>query len=100
MRVRQRRKKNTFSTLALSVGVVGFCIYLCVSLVLLQVDIVSKRKQLENLQHQQAAQEAVNQELMRLQDDSDEETYMERIAREKLDYVLPGEHIYVDMAGG
>ena len=29
----------------------------------------------------------------------DEAAYMERIARDKLGYVLPGEHIYVDMSG-
>jgi len=99
-RPRRQQKKKTFPALALRVGVFGLCIYLCISLVFLQVDIVAKRKQLENLQQQAAAQQAVNQELMRLRDDSDEETYMERIAREKLGYVLPGEHIYVDMSGG
>lgn len=97
---RRQKKKNVFPGLALRVGVVGLCLYLCISLVFLQVDIVAKRKQLENLQQQTAAQQAVNQELMRLRDDSDEDAYMERIAREKLGYVLPGEHIYVDMSGG
>ncbi len=99
-RQRRPKKKNAFPSLALRVGIFGLCVYLCVSLVFLQVDIVAKRKQLENLEQQAAAQQAVNQELMRLRDDSDEEAYMERIAREKLGYVLPGEHIYVDMSGG
>ena len=75
------------------------CIYLCVSLVFAQIDIVSKRQQLENLTQQVAAQEAANTELQRTLDSGDEAAYMERIARDKLGYVLPGEHIYVDMSG-
>ena len=46
-----------------------------------------------------AAQEAANTELQRTLDSGDEAAYMERIARDKLGYVLPGEHIYVDMSG-
>ena len=38
-------------------------------------------------------------ELQRTLDSGDEAAYMERIARDKLGYVLPGEHIYVDMSG-
>ena len=30
---------------------------------------------------------------------AERKAYMERIARDKLGYVLPGEHIYVDMSG-
>ena len=43
--------------------------------------------------------EAANTELQRTLDSGDEAAYMERIARDKLGYVLPGEHIYVDMSG-
>ena len=68
-------------------------------LVFAQIDIVSKRQQLENLTQQVAAQEAANTELQRTLDSGDEAAYMERIARDKLGYVLPGEHIYVDMSG-
>ena len=57
------------------------------------------RQQLENLTQQVAAQEAANTELQRTLDSGDEAAYMERIARDKLGYVLPGEHIYVDMSG-
>ncbi len=81
------------------IGLVCVCIYLCVSLVFAQIDIVSKRQQLENLTQQVAAQEAANTELQRTLDSGDEAAYMERIARDKLGYVLPGEHIYVDMSG-
>ena len=87
MAERKRKQKKGFSALAVRIGLVCVCIYLCVSLVFAQIDIVSKRQQLENLTQQVAAQEAANTELQ------------ERIARDKLGYVLPGEHIYVDMSG-
>ena len=96
MAERKRKQKKGFSALAVRIGLVCVCIYLCVSLVFAQIDIVSKRQQLENLTQQVAAQEAANTELQRTLDSGDEAAYMERIARDKLGYVLPGEHIYVD----
>ena len=99
MAERKRKQKKGFSALAVRIGLVCVCIYLCVSLVFAQIDIVSKRQQLENLTQQVAAQEAANTELQRTLDSGDEAAYMERIARDKLGYVLPGEHIYVDMSG-
>ena len=99
MAERKRKQKKGFSALAVRIGLVSVCIYLCVSLVFAHIDIVSKRQQLENLTQQVAAQEAANTELQRTLDSGDEAAYMERIARDKLGYVLPGEHIYVDMSG-
>ena len=90
MAERKRKQKKGFSALAVRIGLVCVCIYLCVSLVFAQIDIVSKRQQLENLTQQVAAQEAANTELQRTLDSGDEAAYMERIARDKLGYVLPG----------
>lgn len=99
-RARKQQKKSGFSALALRIGLICVFGYLCISLVFAQIDIVSKRQQLENLSQQAETQQAANDELRRVLDSSDEAAYMERIAREKLGYVLPGEHIYVDMSGG
>lgn len=99
-KARKQQQKKSFSALALRIGLIGVCGYLCVALVFAQIDIVSKRQQLENISQQAVAQQAANEELRRVLDASDEAAYMERIAREKLGYVLPGEHIYVDMSGG
>ena len=64
-----------------------------------QMDIVSKRQQLENLTQQVQAQQAENQELQRIVEAGDEAAYMERMAREKLGYVRPDERVYIDMSG-
>jgi len=82
MAERKRKQKKGFSALAVRIGLVCVCIYLCVSLVFAQIDIVSKRQQLENLTQQVAAQEAANTELQRTLDSGDEAAYMERIARD------------------
>ena len=71
MAERKRKQKKGFSALAVRIGLVCVCIYLCVSLVFAQIDIVSKRQQLENLTQQVAAQEAANTELQRTLDSGD-----------------------------
>ncbi len=93
------RRKFSLSALALRLGLVGLFVYLLVSLVYVQMDIVSKTQQLDNLAGQVEAQQAANQELQRTLDVEDEAAYMERVAREKLGYARPDERLYVDMSG-
>jgi cell division protein DivIC len=100
MRQTKRKQKTLFSALAFKLGLLGVCAYLVVSLVTLQMDIVSKRQQLENITQQVQTQQATNEELRRTLDADDEASYMERLARDKLGYALPGERVFVDMSGG
>lgn len=93
------KNKQKFPALALRLGLAGLVIYLLVSLVYVQMDIVSKTQQLENLTSQVSSQQAANQELQRTLDVDDEADYLERVAREKLGYARPGERLYVDMSG-
>lgn len=93
------KRKMSLSAVALRAGLAGLLLYLVVSLVYVQIDIVSKRQQLDNLTQQVAVQQAQNQELQRTLDVDDEAAYMERVAREKLGYAKPDERLYVDMSG-
>ncbi len=93
------KRKMAQSAVALRVWLAGLLLYLVVSLVYVQIDIVSKRQQLDNLTQQVAVQQAQNQELQRTLDVDDEAAYMERVAREKLGYAKPDERLYVDMSG-
>lgn len=95
---RKRKQKKGFSALAVRIGLVCVCIYLCVSLVFAQIDSFPKRQQLENLT-QQVSRQSGQPRAPAARGFGDEAAYMERIARDKLGYVLPGEHIYVDMSG-
>ena len=56
------KRKMSLSAVALRVGLAGLLLYLVVSLVYVQIDIVSKRQQLDNLTQQVAVQQAQNQE--------------------------------------
>ena len=97
--MQKARKRLSVPALALRLGLVGLFLYLAVSLVGVQMDIVSKTQQLDDLNRQVAAQQAENQELQRTLDVDDEAAYMERVAREKLGYARPDERLYVDMTG-
>lgn len=99
MRMKQRRKHFFTPGIALRFLIAGICIYLAVTFISVQMDIVSKRQQLENLTQQVQAQQAENQELQRIVEAGDEAAYMERMAREKLGYVRPDERVYIDMSG-
>ena len=99
MHTKQRRKRFSLAHAALPFGLILLCVYLAVTLVSAQMDIVSKRQQLENVTQQVEAQQAQNQELERIVEAGDEASYMERVARDKLGYARPDEHVYVDMSG-
>ena len=69
------------------------------SLISVQMEIIAKRQQLENVDQQVLTQQAENEELQRTLDTDDEAAYMERLARTKLGYALPNERVFIDMSG-
>ncbi len=88
----KRKRTNLLSKVCLT----GFATYLVISLVMTQVDIVTKRQELEN---QIAQQEIANMELERLVYSEGGLDYIERIARDRFNYALPGEKVFVDISG-
>jgi len=73
--------------------------YAAVLLIDLQVTLASRKQELAELQQQYEEKRIANKELeLQLQQGMDEE-YVERIAREKLDYVAPDEKVYIDISG-
>lgn len=95
----KRKQKTKLSTLASRLGIGFLCLYLIVSLVSVQIDIVTKQQQLNNINQQVSTQQASNEELRRTLETDNEAAYMERLARDRLGYALPGERIFVDMSG-
>ena len=94
-----KKKKKKFSAWAIRLGLVCVCVYLGVSLISVQMEIIAKRQQLDNVNQQVSAQQAENEELQRTLDTDDEAAYMERLARTKLGYELPNERVFIDMSG-
>ena len=84
-------------------GIIGviFVIYSVVSLVGLQSQINERRRQLEEIQGEIKVQEIKNDEMSKTYNLSDDERsdYIERIARDDLDYIKEGERVFVNVSG-
>lgn len=82
-----------FRTLVLFVAVV----YLTVSLISAQFELMTQKREYENLVRQQEKIQEQVDETQRLADQEDKSEYIEQIARDKLGYAYPGEKIYQDI---
>lgn len=91
----QLNKRRLVSTLC----VLGLGLYLVVSLVVSQVEIMVKKQELAALDERVAQQQETNTELERLMSAGDGVDYIERVARERLNYASPDERVYIDMSG-
>ena len=82
-------------------AVLCFAVFILVSLVGQQFQIMDKRQQLEDLQQQLSTQNARNEEIQNsLENSGGMAEYAERKARSELDYAKPGERVFIDMGGG
>ena len=86
---------KTFMRLA----IVSFTVYMLITIIGLQADIRKSEEQLAELEAQVTEQQLGNDEIERLIAGGNDEESAERIAREKLGYVMPDEKVYIDMSG-
>lgn len=82
-----------FRTLVLFLAVV----YLTVSLIGAQFELMTQKREYENLVRQQEKIQEQVDATQRLADQEDKSEYIEQIARDKLGYAYPGEKIYQDI---
>lgn len=95
----KKREKNVRKNLILRLCVFAFAVYAAITLVDMQVEITNRRQMLETMRRTNEIQRMVNKDLKRrINDGLDAET-IERLAREKLDYVYPEEHVFIDISG-
>ena len=99
MKRTEKKRKNSFSRLALWSFVVVLLGSLTISFVENQVEIASKKQELKAVEEQLHIQLAENTELHRLLEDGTEQEIIERIARDRLGYAKPGERVFVDTSG-
>lgn len=97
--MKQKRAKKRHSIILLSAGMVVFGIMSGV-IVSTQIDINKQKKALEDVSVQYELQLKSNDDLERKINEENEEQYMERIAREKLGMVMPGEKTYYEISAG
>lgn len=91
-----RKKKRV--GLATKIFSAAFAIYAAFTLVSLQLEISAKRQENEQLVAALDAQIVKNSELEDVISDGLNEEYIAKIARESLDYVVPGEIVFVDIS--
>ena len=81
--------------------VLCFAVFILVSLVGQQFQIMDKRQELEDLQQQLSTQNARNEEIQNsLENSGGMDEYAERKARSELEYAKPGERVFIDVGGG
>lgn len=95
MKIVKKKKKNMVIRFAL----VSFSVYVAVMLVNLQVKASEKRREHEALLEEIRQQEIINEQLKNFLSNDDYEKLIEKIAREKLDLVLPEERVFIPVNG-
>lgn len=97
-----KRKKTERKNLILRICVFAFIVYAAITLVDMQVEITAARQRLDSVNESIRIQRMVNNDLKRqvnqIKDGTDDAT-IERIAREKLDFVWPDEKVFFDISG-
>ena len=85
----------------LYVTIFGFVLYSVITLVNQSIEISQKKQQLNDLQEQIVVQEIKNDDINEVKNYSDEQLdrYIERIARDDLDYIKDGERVFVNISG-
>ncbi len=89
----------------LIVALIGFSLYIAVTIVDQQIKINNARVELEELNNTISIGKIKNEELKKVAEavDSDDldsfSDYIERVAREDLDYVKNGEVVFINIAG-
>ena len=99
MKVIKRKKQR--GSLLLKLAIFAFAAYVVFALVNQQVQINEKSQELADLQEQVETQKIKNEDMKHALNADEEETkeYIERVAREDLDYAKPGERVFVNIAG-
>ncbi|MDR0314755.1 MAG: septum formation initiator family protein [Oscillospiraceae bacterium] len=96
MKKYKKRSHSFILTLAL-VAMIG---YFVITLIQMQVKIKEKEEMAQLTNKEYEAQLLENEELMNILNEDDEAKYIERVARDVLGYVYPGERVYYDTASG
>lgn len=94
--VKKEKKKKS---LLLRLAVLAAFAYVLIVFVNQRITISQKRVQYNELMSDFSQQQIANEELKSLSESENLAAYVERIARETLNYVFPGEKIYVNIVG-
>ena len=94
--IKKEKKKISVDSM-ISLLTLGFTVILIVFFMKTQTDIGRMEQELEEMEAVAEHQRLVNEDLEIIL--REEEVYYERMAREKLDYAHPKEHVFIDASG-
>ncbi len=97
--VRVVKKGKKKKSLLFRAAIVALFVYFLVVFVDQRRTIAQKNAQYDALTGELTQQQIANEELKSLTESENLATYVERIAREMLNYVFPGEKIFVNIVG-
>jgi len=93
--MQKSKSSNLLVTIILAVVVISICI----ALIDVHSQINGKQTQLDSLNRQIEEQTQENLESQRLLSEDDEQTYIEKYAREKLGFARPEERVFYSITG-
>ncbi len=85
-------------SILLKILLLGFLVYITVSLASLQVEFIKSRKELKQVQNEKRMMSENIENLTALLE-GDEKDIIEQVARDKLGYVYEDEQVYADLSG-
>lgn len=94
-----KQKKKNGKNIILRICIFAFVVYAAVQLVDMQITLGNRRQELEELRVRYETQRLANKDLERQLAQGVDEEYIERTAREKLEFVAPDERVYIDISG-
>lgn len=92
-------KKRSIVSALLKLAALCVVVYVAFSVISLQIELSEKKRTLAKLEAQRDALSLANQETSELIEKSDQNEFVERIAREYFGFAYPNEHIYIDISG-
>ncbi|NCC87782.1 MAG: hypothetical protein EOM05_07940 [Clostridia bacterium] len=93
-------KKKRSHSFILTLSLIAIMGYFVITLVHLQIEIKDKKEIATQVNQQYKSQELKKEEFEQILNDGDQSKYIERVARDVLGYVLPGERVYYDTSSG
>ena len=97
MNTRTRTRKTKKYSFFLMIGLLAFVGYFVVSFIGYRMQIKAKNTQLASLNATYDSQLVENDKLQKVADGENKDEYVEKVAREKLGYVKPGEKVYYNV---
>ena len=96
---RPTRKKKGRKNLIFRICIFAFVAYAAVLLIDMQISLAGRKRQHNELRDRVEIQRIANKELERQLTQDMNSEYVERIARERLDFLAPDEKVYIDISG-